>query len=155
MSFSIGSVVLGPGEGKTIRVPGHPITYKAVSADTGGAYSLLEATITGDGPPQHIHQAEEEAFYVLEGQVNILVGERTIQGTPGSFVLIPRGTVHTFFKAGTEPAKLLVIFSPPGFEQFFVEAVGSERGMDTAAYVEKAMSLSVKYNIEVVGPPLG
>ena len=154
MSFSDGTIVLEPGEGQTIEVPGHAVTFKAVGDATGGSYALLEVTIIGDGPPQHIHKTEEEAFYVLEGEVNVLVGERTIHGTPGSFVLIPRGTIHTFFKAGSEPAKLLAIFSPPGFEQFFVEAVGSEKGIDTAAFVEKAMSIAEKYNLEVVGPPL-
>jgi oxalate decarboxylase/phosphoglucose isomerase-like protein (cupin superfamily) len=57
----------------------------------------------------------------------------------GSFVLIPRGTVHTFWNAGSTPAKLLVIFSPAGFEQFFVEVVGDEE-IDTATFVERGMA---------------
>ena len=85
----------------------------------------------GDGPPQHIHNAEEEAFYVLEGDVNIQIGN-----------------------AGSTPAKLLVIFSPPGFEQFFVEVVGDEE-IDTATFVERGMAAAQKYNLEIVGPPLG
>ena len=112
MSFSDGGIILRPGEGKAIQVPGHPITYKATKEDTGGAYSLLEVVVTGEGPPQHIHKAEEEAFYVLEGAVNIKIGEQTISGTVGSFVLIPRGTVHTFWNAGPTPSRLLAIFSP-------------------------------------------
>ena len=154
MSFADGSITIGPGEGKTIQVPGHPITYKATKEDTGGAYSLLEAMITGEGPPQHIHKTEEEAFYILEGEVNIKIGEQTIRGTVGSFVLIPRGTVHTFWNAGPTPSKLLGIFSPPGFEQFFVEVVGDEE-IDTATFVERAMTVAQKYNVEIVGPPLG
>ncbi len=124
MSFSIQPTTLGPGEGRVIQVPGHAITYKAHGEETGGAYSLLEVLLTGDGPPQHIHKAEEEAFYVLEGEVNIKVGEQTIRATVGSFVLVPRGPVHTFWNAGATPAKLLIIFSPPGFEQAFVEVWG-------------------------------
>jgi quercetin dioxygenase-like cupin family protein len=154
MSFSDGGITLGPGEGKTIEVPGHPLTYKATKEDTKGAYSLLEVTVIGDGPPQHIHKAEEEAFYVLEGDVNIQIGDQTIRGMAGSFVLIPRGTVHTFGNAGSTPAKLLVILSPPGFEQFFVEVVGDEE-IDTATFVERGMAAAQKYNLEIVGPPLG
>ena len=158
MSFSIQAITLGPGEGRVIQVPGHPISYKATAEGTGGAYSLLEVVVAGEGPPQHIHKAEEEAFYVLEGEVNIKIGEQTIRGTVGSFVLIPRGTVHTFWNAGPTPAKLLVIFSPPGFEQAFVEVFG-ERGeeeeIDHATYVERIMAVSEKYNQEIVGPPLG
>ena len=154
MSFSIEPTTLGPGEGRVIQVPGHAITYKATKEETGGAYSLLEVVLTGDGPPQHIHKAEEEAFYVLEGEVNIKIGEQTIKGTVGSFVLIPRGTVHTFWNAGPTPAKLLGIFSPPGFEQFFVEVVGDEE-IDTDTFVERGTAVAEKYNIEIVGPPLG
>jgi hypothetical protein len=89
MSFSGGGITLGPGEGNTIQVPGHPITYKARKEDTGGAYSLLEATVMGDGPPQHIRKAEEEGFYVLEGEVNIQIGDQTIRGWPVPLCLSP------------------------------------------------------------------
>ncbi len=108
---------------------------------------------SGDGPPQHIHKTEDEAFYVLEGEINVLLGERTIRAKAGSFVLIPRGTVHTFSRVGQEPAKLLAIFSPPGVEQFFDEAVDLDV-TDTEAYVAKAIALAEKYNMEIVGPPL-
>jgi mannose-6-phosphate isomerase-like protein (cupin superfamily) len=122
--------------------------------DTGGAYSLLETIVTGDGPPQHIHKAEEEALYVLEGEINIKMGDQTIRGTAGSFVLVPRGTVHTFWNAGSTPAKLLGIISPPGLEQFFIEVVGEEE-IDAATFAERRMAVAQKYNLEVVGPPLG
>jgi quercetin dioxygenase-like cupin family protein len=154
MSLGHGGITLGPGEGKTIEVPGHPSTYKATKEDTQGAYSLLEVTVMGDGPPQHIHKAEEEAFYVLEGEVNIQIGDQTIRGMAGSFVLIPRGTVHTFGNAGSTPAKLLVLLSPPGFEQYFIEIVGDEE-IDTATFIERGLAVAQKYNLEIVGPPLG
>ena len=153
MSIDDGNIVLGPGEGKIIPVPGHKVALKVVSADTDVAYSLLEVELDGDGPPQHIHKAEDEAFYVLEGEINVLLGERTFKATAGSFVRIPRGTVHTFSRIGQEPAKLLAIFSPAGFEQFFDEAVDLDV-TDTEAYVAKANALAEKYNMEIVGPPL-
>jgi quercetin dioxygenase-like cupin family protein len=146
MSFRRQSIVLGPGEGKTVSVLGDPYTYKVVGGDTGGNYSLIECTTTGEGPPPHMHKAEEEAFYVLEGAVTVTIGDQTISGTAGSFVLIPRGTVHTFSKVGTEPAKLLVIISPAGFEQFFTE-------IDGVTDVAKIMTLAPRYNLGIVGPP--
>ena len=159
MSFVHGAITLGPGEGRVIQAPGHSITLKATAEGTGGAYSLLEVVVPGNGPTQHIHKTEEEAFYILEGGVNIKIGDETIRGTVGSFVLIPRGTVHTFWNVGPTPAKLLVIFSPPGFEQFFFEVWG-ERGedeeeMDHATHIERLKAVSEKYNVEIVGPPLG
>ncbi len=153
MSNNNENILLGPGEGKIVPVPGHQVTHKVVGADTDGGYSLLEIELLGDGPPQHIHKTEDEAFYVLEGEINILLGERTIKATAGSFVLVPRGTVHAFSRVGQEPAKFLVIFSPPGFEQFFDEAFDLDV-TDTEAYVAKANALAEKYNMEIVGPPL-
>ncbi len=147
------SIILSAGEGKVVLVPGHKVTLKVVGGDTNGAYSLLEVELVGDGPPQHIHKTEEEAFYVVEGEINVLMGERTFTASEGSFVLIPRGTVHTISRIRNKPAKLIAIFSPPGFEQFFDEAVDLDV-MDTEAYVAKAKVLAEKYNMVITGPPL-
>ncbi len=147
------SVVLGPQEGQTVPVPGHTITHKICGADTDGAFSVLEVDLFGDGPPRHIHKTEEEAFYVLEGEIDVLVGERTIKASAGSVVLVPRGTVHTVARSGQAPAKFLAIYSPAGIEQFFNDAAGLDL-TDTDAYVAKAEALAEKYNMEIVGPPL-
>lgn len=154
MSFTPRQVVLAPGEGQIVRVPGHPYICKATRHDTGGVYSLNEVTITGSGPPQHIHGAEEEAFYVVEGAVDVQVGDEIVHGTPGSFVLIPRGTVHTFWNAGPTPAKLLVIVSPPGMEEYLAEVVGDTE-IDAATFVEKVTAMAPKYQMRIVGPPRG
>ena len=114
----------------------------------------MEIELVGDGPPQHIHKKEDEAFYVLEGEVNVLMGTRTITATAGSFVLIPRGMVHAWCRNGQEPAKLLAIINPAGFELFFDEAVDLDV-TDTDAYIAKANALAEKYNMEIVGPPMG
>jgi len=148
-----GNTVLGPGEGKIILVPGHKITHKISGEDTDGRYSLMEVELTGDGPPQHIHKTEDEAFFVLEGEMNVLVGERTFIVKVGALVRIPRGTVHAFCRIEKKNAKLLAMFSPAGFEKFFDEAVDLDV-TDTEAYVAKGKALAKKYNMEIVGPPL-
>jgi len=145
MSFSYRSIALSPGEGKTIPVLGDSYTYKAVGGDTQGNYSLLEIHVKGDGPPPHIHKTEEEAFYILEGELTLQVGDQTIKGTAGSFVLVPRGVVHAFTRAGTPSAKVLAIISPAGFEQFFEEISGPPD-------IDKVLSVAEKYNLEIVGP---
>jgi len=100
MSFGHTGGVLDAGEGKTISV-GDSYTYKASRKETGGTYALIEATVVGDGTPPHILRTEEEAIQVLEGSLNILVGEHTVKANAGAFVLVPRGTVHAFSKVGT------------------------------------------------------
>ena len=81
------------------------------------------------------------------------MGETTSIVKAGSFVLVPRGTVHAWCRVGQEPATLLAIFSPLGFEQFFNDAAGLDL-TDTDAYVAKAEELAEKYHMDVVGPPL-
>ena len=134
---------------------GHQITCKAQGDETGGAYSLLEVLITGEGPPQHIHNAEDEAFYVVEREVNLLRGEKTIHATPGAYVLIPKGTAHAVWNAGSTPAKILAISPPPGMEDYFLDTGDEDREPDPTAYIEKAMAVTEKYDLKITGPPLG
>jgi quercetin dioxygenase-like cupin family protein len=75
---------------------------------------LTEATLPpGPGAPSHIHEAHEEAFYVLEGELTFTVGSETVVAGPGDFTLVPRATSHGFDVTGSRPAKYLCIFSPP------------------------------------------
>ena len=153
MSINYENVILGPGEGKMVPVPGHKITHKISGEDTDGAYSLLEVELTGDGPPQHIHNNEDEAFYVLEGEVKFLLGEHTSIAKAGTLARIPRGTRHAFCRVGKKYAKLLALFNPAGIEKFFDEAVDLDVTV-TEHYLAKANALAEKYNMDIVGPPL-
>ena len=117
-----GAWVLADGEGDRYAPPGHPeVVVKATSEQTGGAYSLLEFTVDVDGPPLHVHHETEEVFYILEGEVEITVGPTTVRAVAGGFVLIARETPHTFKNGGSKPARILTIYSPAGFEQFFIQ----------------------------------
>lgn len=92
----------------------------ADGAQTGGHYSLLEELCPrGSGPPPHTH-TQDEAFYLLEGEITFRAGEVTIQATTGDFVSIPRGTVHSF-RVDSETARVLNFYAPAGFEQSVVE----------------------------------
>jgi mannose-6-phosphate isomerase-like protein (cupin superfamily) len=117
------SIVLGPGEGEAHLIPGgRQFLFKVASTNTGGAYSLGEFVLPPSGVAlPHIHWENEEAFYVLEGEFNVGMGERMVPARPGSFILVPRGTAHSLHNAGTTPAKLLFVISPAGMEQMFIE----------------------------------
>ena len=103
--------------------------------------------------PKHIHLAEDESFYTMEGEAKFLVGEKTFVAKAGAFVLVPKGTPRTFTRVEQIPAKFLVVYSPTGFEKFFDEAVDLDV-TDTETYVAKAEALAKKYNMKVVSPPL-
>ena len=62
----------------------------------------------GGGPPPHIHRNEDETFYIVEGQIDFLLGDETVTGGPGDFVNVPRGTVHRFRNSGTSAAKMIL-----------------------------------------------
>jgi quercetin dioxygenase-like cupin family protein len=119
-------VVRGPGEGKTLLVGGGDyVTYKATSAETGGAYFCFEvATTPGFGPPPHRH-AYRELFYVLEGRYEFTVerGGRleTIVAGAGSSLAVPPDVAHTFRNATDAPARLLFVHQPAALEEFFEE----------------------------------
>ncbi len=104
-----------PDGGRSIWLLGMLVTFKAVSEETSGEYSLYELTV----PPQlgalpHIHHAENEAFYVLEGEVEFLKGEHTVRAGVGGFVFVPRGVVHGFKSVGQKPARCLGIVTLGG-----------------------------------------
>lgn len=109
--------------------PGDSYRFLITGAESGGAYFAMEAIVPpGGGPPPHIHRNEDETFYVLEGEVEFLLGERVVKGTAGDFVNVPRGTVHRFHNNGAARARLILTFTPSGIEKFFEETL--ERAKD-------------------------
>ena len=150
-----GGIILGPGEGRTI--PGtDTMTLKATGEETGGSIGFLEATSSpGSGPPRHIHHSSDELFYVLEGEFLFLVGERQVSAIPGTFVFIPRGTVHAAKVIGTEPGKVLAAYIPGGLEHSFEEFARMRAEQGEEANRSRAVAeINEKYDSEFVGPPL-
>jgi mannose-6-phosphate isomerase-like protein (cupin superfamily) len=115
--------VVGRGEGKRVMEPNLPTTFKAVAAQTGGGFSLVEHIVPPKslGAPPHAHRNEDEYSYILEGELGVEVGEETVLLTPGDFIVKPRGIMHAFWNPGDAPARLLEIISPAGFEGYFAE----------------------------------
>jgi quercetin dioxygenase-like cupin family protein len=110
------------GAGEQLWVVGDTYTYKVTASETGGRLFAWEAEIPPEaGPPPHIHQAQLEAYYVLEGELTVIDGARTLTARAGDFLYIPPGAVHAFRNTGTRPARMLIWMSPAGFEDFFRE----------------------------------
>jgi quercetin dioxygenase-like cupin family protein len=125
MTTEDSGIFVGPGDGDTLPNPiGGRMVVKVRDRDTGGGYSIHENTIPpgSPGPRPHIHRDHEEAFYVLGGELRVRVGAREITAPAGSFVVVPRGVVHQPSNPGTEPTRVLLIFSPGGMDRFFEEA---------------------------------
>ena len=148
------AIVLGPGEGRAIPGP-DALTVKARGEDTGGAIGFLEATSpAGFSAPRHIHHSCDELFYVLAGQFQFLLGEQIISASPGTFIYIPRGTVHAPKVVGTEAGKVLVAFVPGGQERAFEEFAQLAPAQGGGPDRDAAQAIARKYDSEFVGPPL-
>ena len=91
------------------------------SDDSGGTFSLVEHPIPPLklAAPLHRHAREDEYTFVLAGEVGVLLGDEVVFGAPGDLIFKPRGQWHTFWNAGFEPARVLEIISPAGFEGYF------------------------------------
>lgn len=106
---------LGPGEAeRTFQARGSVMLFKALASQDDGDLSLMERTLPVGGrrPPSHRHTNCSEAYFVLEGEVDVVVEGETSTLGPEQFVLVPRGTAHTFGNAGHAVARLLVIHAP-------------------------------------------
>src|SRR5919106_816694 len=127
-----GAVGVYPDGGRSIWLLGMLATFKAVSEETGGEYSLYELTVPPQlGAPPHIHHRETEAYYVLDGEVEFLKGEDTVRAGVGQFVHVPRGVVHAFTNAGQEPARFLGIVTPGGLHEKLLSSLGEPAKTET------------------------
>jgi mannose-6-phosphate isomerase-like protein (cupin superfamily) len=117
-----GPGVVPPGEGHLLTARGSVMAFKAVAAQTGGDFSLMERTLPPSGrkPPAHQHVNCSEAFFVLDGAIAFTLDGRDLTGGPGDFLLVPRGAAHTFGNAGTQTARLLVLHAP-AMDAYFEE----------------------------------
>lgn len=123
MTAALSLVSRGPGEGEALWILGGLYTYRALPAETA-AYLLVEVQgPEGLAAPLHLHEGEEEGFYVATGTVRIVVGDRTIEAVAGSFVPVPRGEPHGFVFASSD-AKLLLLLSPGSDHERLFRAIG-------------------------------
>jgi quercetin dioxygenase-like cupin family protein len=145
------AVVHLPGEGRVIPMGAFQMTVKADERTTDGAFTLLEAEEpAGFGPPMHTHEDAAEAFYVLEGEYVIYVEQSEFVCPAGSFIYIPRGTVHGF-RVGAVPSRKLNIYLPSAMVGYFDEL--SQSAVTGGALDPSALeSMAARYSMRVLGP---
>jgi quercetin dioxygenase-like cupin family protein len=116
--------LLGPDQGEAVHLLALGVRFLIDGEVTGGAFSLVEHPLPPRalGAPLHTHHREDEYSYVLEGRFGVQLGEEEVlEAGPGDLVFKPRGVAHAFWNAGDEPARLLELISPAGFEHYFRE----------------------------------
>jgi quercetin dioxygenase-like cupin family protein len=113
--------IVGPEDGKVGSLGGVGVRFLIDGAESGGGFALVEHPMEPRAlaGPMHRHSREDEYSYVLAGRVGASLGGEVIYGECGDLIFKPRGQWHTFWNAGDEPARILEIISPAGFEKFF------------------------------------
>jgi len=110
--------VLGNGEGEPLWFSGGLLTYKTTGDQSNGLLALAEVRAPrGTGSPKHRHRDEDEAWYVIEGELTFWLGDERHTAGPGSFVFGPRGIDHRF-EVDSAEARFLLMVTPAGFEDF-------------------------------------
>lgn len=113
------TIVLGPGEGRSYEMPDMRAVFKADGHETDDRYCVSEWWVKpgGSGPGAHMHAANDEIFYGIAGTMSLLAGDVWHDLAPGGFLRIPAGVVHDFRNPTSEPAGVLNVFIPGGFER--------------------------------------
>src|SRR5215207_2110436 len=141
--------IVGPTDGESVTLQTIGVRFMIPGADSDERFSLVEHPMPARGlaAPLHRHNREDEYSFVLEGRMGALLGDDVVEAGPGDLVYKPRRQWHTFWNAGDEPARILEIISPAGFERYFAELV--EMGGSTTADRQSLMDLSARYGLEV------
>src|SRR5687767_1590398 len=158
MSFE--GFALDAEEGEAFWFLGNLMVVKAAGKHRNGSFTLIECVApAGFAPPPHIHRDEDEAFYLLEGEMRITCGDETWNVGPGGFAFLPRGVPHGFTVGASGPAKMLQLTLPAQFERFAAE-VGEPAKQRTLPPpsepdIPRLLEAMSKYGIELAPPPTG
>jgi mannose-6-phosphate isomerase-like protein (cupin superfamily) len=143
------ATVLGPTDGKAGFLGSIGVRFMLDGARSGGGVALVEHPMSpwALAAPLHRHNREDEYSYVVEGRVGALLGDEVVVAGPGDLIFKPRGQWHTFWNAGDEPARILEVISPAGFERFFEELV--DMGGVLEASPQTLAELCARYELEM------
>jgi mannose-6-phosphate isomerase-like protein (cupin superfamily) len=135
-------IVIRPEERIGVRTAAGDDVYAtlATGAETHGGYFLTHSIVPpGGGPPAHIHTREEEAFFLLRGELVFLLGDEEVTVPAGTFLNVPRGTKHRFRNDAAVEAEMIFWFAPAGIEGLFEEL---------AAHPEEILAIGERYGVE-------
>jgi mannose-6-phosphate isomerase-like protein (cupin superfamily) len=108
------AIVVAPGTGRRVG----NVEFLALSEHTPRFnMSIITMAAGREGPTAHVHDDEDDAFYVLDGEIRFVIEDRDIRAPAGTFVLVPPRVMHTFANRTSAPARMLNIHAPAGFDR--------------------------------------
>jgi quercetin dioxygenase-like cupin family protein len=147
------AIALKAGEGRMIPLGPIRMWVQEDGTHTRGTLGVAEFEIPphASTPPPHIHHAHEEVFYVLEGELEFLVGTQTMRASTGTFVMVPIGALHTFSNPTDTTARFLNTFTPSRYIHYF-EEMSQLFQQSVPPTQQQLKDLMACYNTEVVVP---
>lgn len=156
MSTQSPIVVSSPAalEDGAFRFLGLPTLIHASAKATNGTFGLIEhpAMHPGFATPHHVHHREDEAFYIIEGEVAFILNGEWKRVGPGAYVYGPREIPHGFKIVGEAPARMLVVCTPGGFENFMLELGQPLDGPPAPPEMPKLVAAAARAGIDILGP---
>ncbi len=147
--------ILRPGEGRSVKIGAKTrCTFKVTSEDTQGHFGLFEYVMAADaeGARPHLHKRLTEMFYVVEGEVELLLEQRRVMASPGTFMRVPQGTPHGFSNPGSRRSKLLILFCPADSREGYFEGL-AELTRDGRQPTQELVELMRKFDQYLVPGP--
>lgn len=146
-SFRQDPIVVLPDGGDILEIAGGKFIHKVSSMDTNNVFSVVEIiTPPGKGVSVHVHQKEDELVYLLQGEIEVTLGEQSMRAVPGVMALLPRGIPHGFTNVGDTPSVVIDTILPGAFDNYFVEMAALYRSGEPTQ--EEIDALSEKYSIK-------
>lgn len=152
-------LIVPPGTARALEFPGHLTTVLLEGRATEGDVAFLEFVVPprSFGAPPHIHQDEDEYFYVLEGEIRFLFDDRTVTATSGTVAALTRGHLHAFWNASDQPTRLSMAVAPGKFASFFDDVVmelRSSNSLEPRVVAETITRVAKAYNITIYPDPV-
>ena len=142
--------IVGPDDGRSVRLFGVEFSYKIESGDSAGTLAAMEVVI----PPKtlvkpHNHANEDEFSLIKSGTVGLRIGDEIREASAGSYLVKPRGVPHAMWNAGDEPVTVLEMVTPGGLEEYF-EKLGPILAHEGGAGAKEYYELAEAYGITIM-----
>lgn len=129
-------------EGRVFEFDTDKVSIKVSAADTSGTYSLMRWTVAPfASAPAHAHERYEETFYLLEGDLEFVLGYEVVPMSAGDFVRVPAKTRHGYRNKTSKIVEMLVGFTPGGMEELFFKYRTDTQAFDAESYAQEAREI--------------
>lgn len=148
--------------GEKVKLGGEPNDCKVSAKDTGGAMCVFEFTGSGGGP-KHLHHEQDEWIYLIDGEIDLVIGKKHVRLGAGESVFIPRKVAHMWCRASGGAAKIINVYQPAGKMEEFFRAVSKSTKLPTREdvlknsyteeHIKTVRDLFETHGMDVLGPP--